>query len=246
VVRSEMRLEQDLQRAQNIQMHLMPGKVPSIPGLELALRFQPARELGGDLYEFLNYGRERHVIVVGDVSGKGAPAALYGAMVSGILRSLAPLRLSPPEMLRKLNVMLLERKIEGHFITLIFAVWEPKTRTLRIANAGMPLPVLIRKGRIYPVRVEGVPLGLLENTDYEEKSLTLEKDDLLALYSDGLAEAAKPSHEEFGNRRLESSLRENVHRPLAQIIETLFAEVTRYEAGQRQRDDQTLLLIRAR
>ena len=246
VVRSEMRLEHDLQRAQNIQMHLMPGIVPSIPGVELGLRFQPARELGGELYEFLQYGRERHAIAIGDVSGKGAPAALYGAMVSGILRSLAPLRLPPNDLLRKLNVMLLERKIEGHFITLTYAVWEPKTRALRIANAGMPLPILVRDRHTQPIRVEGVPLGLLENTDYEEKVLTLEKGDLLAFYSDGLAEAAKPTHEEFGSRRIENLLREHAKQNLKEIVDVLFAEVTRYEAGQLQRDDQTLLLMRTK
>jgi phosphoserine phosphatase RsbU/P len=246
VVRSETRLERDLQRAQNIQMHLMPGVVPSLPGVEVGLRFKPARELGGDLYDFLSYGRDRHVLVIGDVSGKGAPAALYGAMVSGILRSLSPLKLTPPEMLRKLNVMLLERKIEGHFITITYAIWEPKTRTLRLANAGMPLPVLVRKGHTHPIRVEGVPLGLLENTDYEETVLRLEKGDLLALYSDGLAEAAKPTHEEFGNRRIEKLLRDNADRPVDDIVETLFDEIERYEAGHPQRDDQTLMLIRAK
>lgn len=246
VVRSETRLERDLQRAQNIQMHLMPGVVPSLPGLDIGLRFKPARELGGDLYDFLSYGRERHVIVIGDVSGKGAPAALYGAMVSGILRSLAPQRLAPPDMLRKLNVMLLERKIEGHFITLTYAIWEPRTKTLRLANAGMPQPLLIRKGHAHPIRVEGVPLGLLENTDYEETQITLEKGDLLALYSDGLAEAAKPTHEEFGNRRMENVLRENAQRPVNQIVENLFTEVAHHEADQPQRDDQTLLVIRAK
>ena len=212
----------------------------------MGLRFKPARELGGDLYDFLSYGRERHVIVIGDVSGKGAPAALYGAMVSGILRSLAPQRLAPPDMLRKLNVMLLERKIEGHFITLTYAIWEPKTKILRLANAGMPLPLLIRKGHAQPIRVEGVPLGLLENTDYDETQVTLEKGDLLALYSDGLAEAAKPTHEEFGNRRMENVLRENAHSSLNNIIEKMFGEIARHEAGQSQRDDQTLLLIRAK
>src|SRR5438094_7812587 len=103
VVRSEARLERDLERAREIQVHLMPGASPSIPGLEIATRFQPARELGGDLYDFLGYGKDRHVLAVGDVSGKGAPAALYGAMVSGILRSLAPQRLAAIDMLRKLN-----------------------------------------------------------------------------------------------------------------------------------------------
>jgi len=246
VVRSETRLERDLQRAQNIQMHLMPGVVPSLPGFEVGLRFKPARELGGDLYDFLNYGRDRQVLVIGDVSGKGAPAALYGAMVSGILRSLAPQKLSPPEMLKKLNVMLLERKIEGHFITLTFAIWEPKLKTLRLANAGMPLPLLVRQGHARSIRVEGVPLGLLENTDYEETVETLEKGDLLALYSDGLAEAARPNHEEFGNRRIEKLLRDNASRPVNEIVDKIFDEIESYEEGHPQRDDQTLMLIRVR
>jgi sigma-B regulation protein RsbU (phosphoserine phosphatase) len=246
VLKSEARLERDLGRAQEIQMHLMPGIVPAIPGLEVGLRFLPARELGGDLYDFLTYGKDRHVLAVGDVSGKGAPAALYGAMASGILRSLAPQRLAAPDMLRKLNLMLLERKIEGHFITMTYTIWEPKTKTLRLANAGMPLPILVRRGHARPVRVEGVPLGLLEHTDYQETVLALEKDDLLALFSDGVLEAADPLHEEFGVRRLEKILREHAGRPAGEILDTILAEIARFEQGHPRRDDQTLLLIRAR
>jgi sigma-B regulation protein RsbU (phosphoserine phosphatase) len=122
VVRSEARLERDLARAEEIQRHMMPGLRPTIPGLDVHVRFHPARELGGDLYDFLAYGKDRRVIAIGDVSGKGAPAALYGAMVSGILRSLVPQRLALTEMLRKLNLTLLERQIEGHFVTLACAV----------------------------------------------------------------------------------------------------------------------------
>src|SRR5262249_8901668 len=156
-----------------------------IPGLEVATRFQPARELGGDLYDFIAYGKDRHVLAVGDVSGKGAPAALYGAMVSGILRSLTPQRLATQDMLRILNVSLLERKIDGHFVTLIYCIWEPKTRILRLSNAGMPLPILVRHGHGHAIHVEGVPLGLLEHTEYDETTLALEKGDLLAIFSDG-------------------------------------------------------------
>jgi sigma-B regulation protein RsbU (phosphoserine phosphatase) len=247
VLKSEARLERDLGRAQEIQMHMMPGIVPAIPGLEVGLRFLPARELGGDLYDFLTYGKDRHVLAIGDVSGKGAPAALYGAMASGILRSLAPQRLAAPDMLQKLNVMLLERKIEGHFITMTYTIWEPKVKTLRLANAGMPLPILVRQGHARPVRVEGVPLGLLlEHTKYEETTLTLERGDLLALFSDGVLEAATPEHEEFGPRRLEKILREHAQRPMEDILETIFAEISRFEQGRPRRDDQTLLLIRVR
>lgn len=246
VVRSEGRMERDLERAREIQLHLMPALCPVIPGLEVCARFQPARELGGDLYDFLTYGKDRHILAIGDVSGKGAPAALYGAMASGILRSLAPQRLAATDMLKKLNLMLLERKIEGHFITLTYCIWEPKTRALRLANAGMPLPILVRQGHSRPIRAEGVPLGLLEHVAHQEISLTLEKGDLLALSSDGLLEAASPSQEEFGTRRLENFLREHAQRPLGEIVDSIFAEIARFERGQQRRDDQTLLLVRVR
>lgn len=246
VSRSEARLERDLQRAQEIQMHLMPGIAPALPGLQVGLRFQPARELGGDLYDFLAYGKDRHVLTIGDVSGKGAPAALYGAMASGILRSLAPQKLGPAALLTLLNLTLLERKIEGHFITLTYAVWEPKVKALRLANAGMPLPLLVRHGQCRSLRVEGVPLGLLEHAQYQESSLTLESGDLLAFFSDGLVEAATPQDEEFGTRRIENLLRENAHQPLDEIVKKLFDEIRGFEQDKLQRDDQTLLLVKVK
>jgi sigma-B regulation protein RsbU (phosphoserine phosphatase) len=246
VARSEARLERDLQRAQEIQMHLMPGTAPDIPGLEVALRFHPARELGGDLYDFLTYGKERHVLAVGDVSGKGAPAALYGAMAMGILRSLAPQKLSPPHLLKRLSLILLERKIEGHFITLAYAIWEPRAKTLRLANAGMPLPLLMRKGQTRMIRVEGIPLGLLEHAEYQDQLVKLESGDLVAMFSDGIVEAANTKHEEFGPRRLENVLRRNSHRPPGEIIASLFDEVREFEQGRPPRDDQTIVLIRVK
>jgi phosphoserine phosphatase RsbU/P len=242
--RSEARRERDLERAGEIQRHMLPVLCPVIPGLETCVRFQPARELGGDLYDFVAYGKDRHGLAIGDVSGKGAPAALYGAMVSGVLRSLASLKLTPADMLRRLNLTFLERRIEGHFTTLLYGLWEVKPRTLRLANAGMPLPLLLRDRHCQPIRVEGVPLGLLENTEYQETTLTLERGDLLALFSDGLEEAMNSRDEEFGNRRLERALRENACRPLGEISDALFAEIARFEAGRPRRDDQTLLLVR--
>jgi sigma-B regulation protein RsbU (phosphoserine phosphatase) len=246
VTRSEARLERDLQRAQEIQLLLMPGVAPSIPGLEMAVRFQPAREVGGDLYEFLKYSKDQHVLALGDVSGKGAPAALYGAMAGGILRSLAAQKLAPPEMLKHLNRALLERRMEGHFMTLTYALWEPRTKVLRLANAGMPLPILLRKGQCRPIRAEGVPLGLLEQTEYQETSLTLEAGDLVALFSDGIIEAPNPQYDEFGTRRLENVLRLQATRPPSEIVAALFEEVREFEQGRPPRDDQTLLLFRVR
>jgi phosphoserine phosphatase RsbU/P len=244
VLRSEARLERDLERAQEIQLLMMPSAVPRIPRLEVAVRFWPARELGGDLYDFLVYGRECHVLAIGDVSGKGAPAALYGALASGILRSLAAERPSPSEMLRKLNAKLLERKIEGHFITLAYSLWFPKTLTLRLANSGMPLPILLRGGRCRPIRAEGVPLGLLEQTEYGESVTNLEPGDVVALFSDGLVEAMNPQQEEFGMRRLEQELRRHGKRPVNEIAEAVLGAITLFESGRPQRDDQTLMVFR--
>jgi phosphoserine phosphatase RsbU/P len=245
-VRSEARMERDLDRAREIQMHLMPTPSPTITGLDVRAKFRPARELGGDLYDFLSYGKERHVLAIGDVSGKGAPAALYGAMAIGTLRSLAPQRLMAPDMLKKLNVLLLERKIEGHFITLTYCVWEPKIRSLKLANAGMPLPVLVRNGKVHAIRVEGVPLGLLDQVEYQETSLTLRKGDLLAMFSDGLVEATNAKLEEFGNRRLEALFREHSHEAPETIIEKVFDGIGQFEQGRPPRDDQTILVIKAK
>jgi sigma-B regulation protein RsbU (phosphoserine phosphatase) len=246
LTRSEARLERDLQRAQEIQVHLMPELSPAIPGLDVYTRFQPAHALGGDLYDFLTYRKDRHVLAIGDVSGKGAPAALYGAMVTGILRSLAPLKLSPPELLNRLNRILLERKIEGHFVTLTYGIWEPKIKTLRLANAGMPLPLLVRQGQCRAVRAEGIPLGLLEHVLYQETVLTLDSGDLLAMFSDGLIEASNPKHEEFGTRRIENLLRQNASRAPEEIVDLVFEEISRFQQGQARRDDQTLLLVKVR
>ncbi len=244
VLRSEARLERDLERAQEIQMLLMPGVAPEIPGLQVTVRFQPARELGGDLYDFLAYGRECHVLTVGDVSGKGAPAALYGALSSGILRSLAAERPLPGEMLRKLNLKLLERRIEGHFITLAYSLWYPKTRMLKLANSGMPLPILLRGGKCRPIRAEGVPLGLLEQTEYAEVAVKLEPGDVVAMFSDGLVEAMNPEDEEFGMRRLEAEIRRHPKNTVGEIADAVLKAIKNFESGRPQRDDQTLLVFR--
>jgi sigma-B regulation protein RsbU (phosphoserine phosphatase) len=246
VVRSEARRQRDLDRAREIQRHMMPVLAPQIPGLEVQVRFQTAVELGGDLFDFFAYAKDRHVLTIGDVSGKGAPAALYGAMVGGILRSLAREKLAPPELLLRLNQALLERKIEGHFITLTYGLWEPKTKTLRLANAGMPLPLLLHGDQIRQIRVEGIPLGLLANAEYQECTVHLESGDLLAMFSDGFVEAAREDDEEFGYRRLEKILREHAQRPVGEILGTISAEVAHFEGGHPRRDDQTLMLLRVR
>jgi len=210
VVRSEGRLERDLRRAQEIQTHLMPALCPVIPGLEVCVRFQPARELGGDLYDFLRYGKDRHVLAIGDVSGKGAPAALYGAMAIGILRSMAPLKLFPAELLSQLNQMICERRIEGRFMTMCFATWGKTTRKLRVANAGQTQPLLLRGGRCEQLNLVGYPLGIFDDVTYEEWSVILDPGNVLVFHSDGLSEAPDAQGgRQFGVPRLAALLEAN-------------------------------------
>ncbi|MGH9446128.1 MAG: PP2C family protein-serine/threonine phosphatase, partial [Terriglobia bacterium] len=161
-------------------------------------------------------------------------------------RSLAPQRLSPAEMLKKLNLLLLDRKIEAHFITLTYCVWDSKTRTMRLANAGMPLPLLVRGRRVHAIHAEGVPLGLLDHAEHEETSLVLEKGDLLAMFSDGLLEANDAHRQEFGIQRMENIVREHGHLSVSEIIAKVFREVGKFEQGRSPLDDQTLLVIKAR
>jgi len=142
--------------------------------------------------------------------------------------------------------MFLERKIEGHFITLTYAIWEPRTKTLTLANAGMPLPILVRNGQSRAIRAEGVPLGLLEHTEYQPVTVNLETGDLLAFFSDGITEANNLQQEEFGSRRLESILRQNAQNSPKEIVDRVFEELKGFEAGRRQRDDQTLVVLNVR
>ncbi len=159
IARQEKRLERDLSLARELQFRLLPQSLPKLPNLEVAAKFAPARAIGGDLYDFVNYSLDQMGMVIGDVSGKGAPAAIYAALVSGILRSHAPIEPGPAEMLRAVNFSLGERRIEGQFVSLIYAVWDDRNRSLKIANSGLPRPLYCHDGKIEVIEATGLPLG---------------------------------------------------------------------------------------
>ena len=174
VARDEARLERDLQAAKRIQGALLQQVPTEDFGLDMAARYMSARELGGDLYEFLRYGPQQLGIALGDVSGKGTAAALYGAVAIGIMRSLAPQKLQPAEMLRQMNQIVGERRIEGRFMTICFATWQKGRSKLRVANAGQSQPLLYKDGRCGKVELTGFPLGIFEDVSYDEWGVTLE------------------------------------------------------------------------
>ncbi|MFZ0538785.1 MAG: GAF domain-containing protein, partial [Candidatus Sulfotelmatobacter sp.] len=166
IARQERRLERDLALARELQMRLLPQTLPKLANLELAAKFVPARAIGGDLYDFIPYSLSRLGIVIGDVSGKGAPAAIYAALVSGILRSHAPIEPGPAEMLRAVNLSLAERRIEAQFVSLIYAVWDDEHRTLQVANSGLPRPIHVHAGKNHVIEATGLPLGLFDDANY--------------------------------------------------------------------------------
>ena len=172
----------------------------------MAVRFLPARPIGGDLYDFLEYGPDQSAIVLGDVSGKAAPAALFAALVSGIMRSAAIQRLSPPQMLAQLNDSLQERKLDSQYVTMLFALWNDDTRILQVANSGAVQPIVCREGESSVVRAEGFPLGMFPDVTYEEHRIETQPGDVIVFISDGILDAENAQDEMYGDDRLANML----------------------------------------
>jgi sigma-B regulation protein RsbU (phosphoserine phosphatase) len=244
--RHKERMEADLRAARELQSVLLPQHAPETAGLEIATGVRPAREISGDLYDFYRQGRERATIALGDVSGKGAAAALYAALVSGLLRTLGQSRSRPSQLLKALNEALLERKADARFVTLLVLLWRPRSRELHMANAGAMPPLIWRDGLLHKPRVEGIPLGLLENREYEEVSFQAKPGDLVVLYSDGIEDQHNSLGEHYGRARLLRLLQENSHRPPQEIVRHLFADLDRFAAGTETFDDQTLIVMRVK
>lgn len=246
VARAERRMDRDLRIAREMQRHLLPPEAPQLPRLEIAARSLPAQELGGDLYDFLAYSRQRWAIAVGDVSGKGAGAALYGAVATGILRTQASQHPAPGALLAAINTALLQRKIEAQFLTLLAVLWHERNRRVIVANSGLPFPVLCTAAGCHQVKAAGPPLGLLPEQRYEEAELTLAAGDVLALVSDGITESFSASGEEYGRHRLEAVLRAHRDATAAAILAAIFADLDRFTLGAEPSDDRTAVILKAR
>ncbi len=246
VARDEARMERDLHAAQRMQGALLRPAPSEDYGLDIAARYLSAREVGGDLYDFLRYGPQQLGVALGDVSGKGSAAALYGAVAIGILRSLAPKKLQPAEMLRQMNQLIGERRIEGRFMTMCFATWQKGRRKLRIANAGQSQPLLWKGGRCEKLDLTGFPLGLYDDVAYEEWGITLDPGDVLVFHSDGLAESANAEGQFFGTARLRRLIEEHAALPAAALADRLLGEVAQFSQGLPVSDDRTLVVLRVR
>ena len=243
---NERRLRTDLDTAREIQRQLLPTGAREIPGLDLAAAYVPARELGGDFYDFLPYGEGRLAIALGDVSGKGTAAALYGSLAIGTIREIViDSNCDPACMLALLNQRLHNARLDSRFIAMLFGVYDAASRRLHLSNAGSPYPLLLRDGHVVSVRLEGVPLGLLPGTQYDESVLDLMPGDVAVFASDGILESENASEEEFGLQRLSAVLSAISPQDSARAIaERILAETDDHGAGTAAHDDRTLVVLR--
>jgi sigma-B regulation protein RsbU (phosphoserine phosphatase) len=242
----ERRMDSDLKAASELQALLLPNQAPEIKGLEIGLGLRPAREISGDTYDFFEHSEDHAVIAFGDVSGKGVAAALFGALLSGLLRTMAPRRRNPGVLLKALNEKLIERKVESRYVALLLLLWHPHSGELSMANAGALPPMICRNGEILDYSVEGVPLGLLEDRDYEEIQFQTQPGDTLVLYSDGVPDQGNIHGEEYARERLAKVIRASCHLPAQAITEKIFEDLDRFSAGAGAFDDQTLLVIKVK
>jgi phosphoserine phosphatase RsbU/P len=246
IARQEKRLERDLAMARQLQFRLLPPTLPKLSHLDIAAKFVPARAIGGDLYDFVSYSMSRTAIVVGDVSGKGAPAAIYAALVSGILRSHAPIEPGPAEMLSAVNFSLGERRIDGQFVSLIYAVWDDRNRTLQVANSGLPRPIYCHEGKIEVIEATGLPLGLFDDADYDELSFRAKAGDMFVFFSDGILDASNKAEELFGRERVGEIVAANPNASADEVVKLIFKAVAEHASGEEAFDDQTVVAIRVK
>jgi sigma-B regulation protein RsbU (phosphoserine phosphatase) len=246
IARQEKRLERDLAMARQLQFRLLPPTLPKLSHLDIAAKFVPARAIGGDLYDFVSYSMSRTAIVVGDVSGKGAPAAIYAALVSGILRSHAPIEPGPAEMLSAVNFSLGERRIDGQFVSLIYAVWDDRNRTLQVANSGLPRPIYCHDGKIEVIEATGLPLGLFDDADYDELSFRAKAGDMFVFFSDGILDASNKAEELFGRERVGEIVAANPNAAADEVVKLIFNAVAEHASGEEAFDDQTVVAIRVK
>jgi serine phosphatase RsbU (regulator of sigma subunit) len=237
------RIEQELRVARRIQQALLPEKTPELDGWEVTSYYKPAREVGGDFYDFLELEDGHLGIVVGDATGKGMPAALVMAAARSMLRAGAQSSDSPGEVLVRVNDALCSDIPQGMFVTCFYAILDPKSGRLSYANAGHNLPCRRHDGQADELRARGMPLGLMPGRAYEEKEAMLETGDSVLFYSDGLVEAHDPQRKMFGFPRLRTLVAERAEE--GSLVHFLMDELRSFTGeGWEQEDDITLLTLR--
>src|SRR5262249_18216888 len=248
---NEVRLEKEIRFAQRVQAALLPTELPKrMKNVDVASRFAPARELGGDLYDFLAPEPNSLVVAVGDVSGKGVPAALYSAFAGELIRSrtfrrrYAPERFGPAGVLASTNTILHQRQLEEYYCTLCYAVFGLKRRVVTLANSGLPYPIRCSNGSVAQIELPGVPLGSFAGSSYDELSFDLAPGDLFVFCTDGVFEAFDALGREVGADRLLPVVDATCARPAREIVDAIFAAVHEFRADTPPNDDMTVVAVK--
>jgi sigma-B regulation protein RsbU (phosphoserine phosphatase) len=242
-LRRHAEIEQDMRLARDIQQGLLLEAVPRLPGWEISAVCMPARDIGGDLYDFLPFGAGWQGIMIGDVSGKGLPAALRMAVARTVFRHSARRGQAPGLTLADTNRGVLSEIPQG-MVTMLYALLDTQRGLLRIANAGHNYPVLIN-GQVSEVELSGLPLGVDGDADYNEASAVIHPGETVVLYTDGVVEASAPDGEMYGYERLEQMLRSNACLKPRALVAALLHEL-RMWSGTDQADDITMVILRRR
>jgi sigma-B regulation protein RsbU (phosphoserine phosphatase) len=248
---NEARLERELGFAKRVQAALLPTELPKrVKGVDVAAAFAPARELGGDFHDLLVPESSTVIAAVGDVSGKGVPAALYAVFAGELVRGRTfrrrhlPERSSPSYVLMSINTILHERQLEEYYCTLCYAVFDLKRHTMTMANSGVPYPIRMAGGETAPVVLPGVPLGSFFGVTYDEISLPLSPGDVFVFTSDGVTEAMNGNGEEYTSERLVEVVSGLRDLPARGIADAIMQSVADHRAGHPPNDDTTVVVVR--
>jgi phosphoserine phosphatase RsbU/P len=250
---NEERLEKEIRFAQRVQAALLPTELPKrMKGVDVAARFAPARELGGDLYDFLAPEPNTLAVAVGDVSGKGVPAALYSAFAGELIRSrtfrrrYAPDRFSPAGVLASTNTILHERQLEEYYCTLCYALFDLKRRSVTLANSGLPYPIRCGADEVSQILLPGVPLGSFAGSSYEEATFDLAAGDMYVFCSDGVFEANDALGREFGAERLVEVVKQHCRASARDVVNAVFSAVEEFRGETPANDDMTAVAVKIR
>jgi sigma-B regulation protein RsbU (phosphoserine phosphatase) len=248
---SEARFEKELRLAQRVQMALLPQELPKrLRGVDVAWHFDPARELGGDICDFLSPEANTLVVVLGDVSGKGVPAALYGAAIGEMVRGrtfrrrLEKTVTTPAALLAGMNRILHERNLEEYYCTLCYAMFEFKKKVVTFANSGLPFPVKFADGKAQQLEMPGTPLGSFGGSQYDDFQFPLEAGEIYVLCSDGIFEAFDEAGEEFGARRVLDVIERTNALSSKEIVNEVFNAVQLFCGDAPQSDDRTVVVVK--
>lgn len=248
---NEVRLEKEVRFAQRVQLALLPQELPKrLKGVDVAWHFDPARELGGDVYDFLSPDPNSLVVAVGDVSGKGVPAALYSTFVGELVRGrtfrgrFAPELSKPAAVLTSMNRILHERQLEEYYCTLVYAAFDLRRRKVTLSNSGLPFPILNSGGTSRQIQMPGVPLGSFAGSSYDETTVDLKAGDVWVFCSDGVFETWDTADEDFGAARLLSVVDAHHDKSAQEIVTAIFAALAAFRGDAEQTDDRTAVVVK--